>query len=307
MKRFLAIFVISALVVSSLCVTASAYGGYAHWEIATRVVTIENISASNNYATAYKSGCLLADIGRVSWDKKYGVDSDSQTFARKMMSISAPNMQGTYFARGWQSHVYQDAAKDLDAIVGSDGYFAYGRVDEYLRDKMDISCPINGTANMYVVYDMIRTAYYQLTGFSPTNAQIDDEIETMFFMYNSLIAMNVLGMNATQIAEMNSQFDEIAENCYSTSSLYSLNSGGEPTNISSLYDYALNEREKESKKAQSFSLESQAKNYAHIDIVCVDEYGGAEVRFVIEDYDAYAELVELNAKLLFDNTKFEVS
>ena len=76
---------------------------------------------------------------------------------------------------------------------------------------------------MYVNYALIRDTYNALhSSFSPSNTQIDDEIEDMFFLYHLQIALNVLGMNAQQISNMDNQFITLAQKCYSTNSIYSV-------------------------------------------------------------------------------------
>lgn len=264
-----------------------------------------NISTSNNYSTAYMSGVLLADIGKSSWDDDY-TTSDSSTFANKMMEIDAPNTQGTYFARGWKSHVYQDTNGDVSAILDDgDSYRVNcGQIDEYLRDDLKIDCPINGTANLYVVYEMIRDTYNELDGFSPTNAEIDAEIEDMYFLYQAQIGLNFSGMSSTQITRMNNQFDDLAENCYSTRSSKSVDTS-QNTVLSSM-DLIQRERNNPTKRAALAEIEDSAKQYAHLEKVS-EENGVTELRFVITNPTAYQALAEQHANLVLKDTEFDIA
>lgn len=305
MKKILSSVLVALLIVSVLPVNAFAFGGYAHWDIADRAVEANNISTNNNYAAAYMSGCLLADIGKYSWDDDY-TESDSGTFANKMMSIEAPNMQGTYFARGWLSHVYQDSNGNVGAILNDgDSYRVNcGQIDEYLRDDLEIDCPINGTANLYVVYEMIRNTYAALDGFSPTNSQIDKQIENMYFLYHAQIALNFSGMSEAQISRMNEQFDDLAENCYSTKASKNI-SANQNADLSSM-DLIQRERNNPGKREMLESIEESAQQYAHLETVS-EENGVAELRFVITDPEAYQALAEQHANLIMKGTEFDIA
>ena len=305
MKKIFSGVLVALLIVAVLPVNAFAFGGYAHWDIADRAVDANNISTSNNYATAYMSGCLLADIGKYSWDSNY-TDSDTSTFANKMMEIEAPNTQGTYFARGWLSHVYQDTNGNVSTILNDgDSYRVNcGQIDEYLRDDLEIDCPINGTANLYVVYEMIRNTYAALDNFSPTNAQIDAQIENMYFLYHAQIALNFSGMSETQIDRMNDQFDDLAENCYSTEVSRSI-SANQNAVLSSM-DLIQRERNNPDKREALKSIEESAKQYAHLETVS-EENGVAELRFVITDPEAYQALAEQHANLIMKDTEFDIA
>lgn len=305
MKKILSGVLVALLIVAVLPVNAFAFGGYAHWDIADRAVDANNISTSNNYATAYMSGCLLADIGKYSWDSDY-TTSDSSAFANKMMEIEAPNTQGTYFARGWLSHVYQDSNGNVGTILNDgDSYRVNcGQIDEYLRDDLEIDCPINGTANLYVVYEMIRDTYAALDDFSPTNAQIDTQIENMYFLYHAQIALNFSGMSEAQIDRMNDQFDDLAENCYSTEVSRSI-SANQNAVLSSM-DLIQRERNNPDKREALKSIEESAKQYAHLETVS-EENGVAELRFVITDPEAYQALAEQHANLIMKDTEFDIA
>lgn len=304
-RRLVSLCLATALMLSVCSVEAFAFGGYAHWEIADRAVDENNIPTTNNYAQAYMSGTLLADIGKANWDNKY-TKSDSLEFAQKMMEITPPNVQGTYFARGWRSHVYQDANGSVSSILNDgDGYRVNcGQIDEYLRDDLDISCPINGTANLYVVYEMIRNTYKALDGFEPTNDQIDAEIEAMYLAYHTQIALNFSGMNATQINNMNAQFNNLAETCYITSaSMININENTYMQNsVTSVEDLFQRERNNPNKRDSILQIEEDAKMYAHLELISYKN-GVAELQFVINDYDAYQGLVDQYANIIAENTE----
>lgn len=304
MKRVISVILFLCLMFT-FNISASAFGGYAHWEIANRVVDKKGISSTNDYDIAYKSGTLIADIGRYSWDSDYTA-SDSRAFVAKMMSLTGTNTLYKYFARGWQSHVYQDIEGSVAEIFGgdSDNYsLKCGRIDEYLRDKQKINCPINGTDVTYVCYDLIRSTYKALDNFSPTNAQINTQISNMYSQYHTLIALNVLGMDQTQINAMNSQFNNLASYCYQTSSIYAsnnyslnlLNSFAEKNGIASkidLNELIISEKKNPLKKNRIEKIEEQIDSISYIKTIETYENGDAKVLFVIEDQQAYDILIK---------------
>lgn len=305
MKRTISFLIALILICTMGCVNAFAFGGYAHWNIACRAVSEYGISNTQNYADAFKTGCLLADIGYANWDDKY-TKSDSADFAATMMSVSPFNEQARYFARGWQAHVYQDTEGSVSNIVNSLSYrTGCGKIDEYLRDELDISCPINGTANMYICYEIIRDTYEALNNFSPTNDEIDSEIEEMFDAYNLQIGLNFFSMSDSEISAMNTQFDELAEDCYSTSSLYTIDNKSKVITYSERMDFIKTESNKPAKKPIADSFKKQLKEYTHLEIISVDEYGGATVRYVIDNEIAYQNIIEQYCELIVMDTIYE--
>lgn len=305
MKKILPGVIAALLLVMVLPVNAFAFGGYAHWDIAGRAVVANNIPTTNNYSNAYMSGVLLADIGKYSWDNDYTV-SDSNTFANKMISIVAPNMQGTYFARGWLSHVYQDNYGNVAAILddGDNYRVNCGQIDEYLRDDLKINCPINGTANLYVVYEMIRNTYAALDGFSPTNAEIDKQIKNMYFLYHVQILLNFSGMSEKQIKRLNDQFDDLAENCYSTNASSSTSSSQNV--VLSSMDLIQRERSNPAKYESLEAIVDSVTEYAYLETVS-EENGVTELRYVITDYEAYEDLAEQYVSLIMKDTESDIS
>jgi hypothetical protein len=244
---------------------------------------------------------LLADIGKAHWDNNY-TTSDTDIFASTMQSL-ATTTQGTYFARGWASHFYQDTYGDVAEIIDDgDSYrINCGQIDEYLRDKLKISCPINGTDNLYVVYELIRNTYNQLNGFSPSNTAIDNEIQDMCFLYHTQILLNFSGMSTAQITRMNNQFDMLAQDCYSTSRL-----GNTMDSNNENMDFIIAERANKAKHAQIAVIEEQAHNVAHMETVRVVD-GLTELKFVIDDPEAYQDLLEQHVALLLEGTEYEQS
>ncbi len=300
-----AVLVMIVLTMTVFSVNAHAFGGYAHWEIARRAVSENNIPTSNNYAYAYMSGALLADIGKNSWDNKYTV-SDCAEFAKKMMEIDPPNNQGTYFARGWSSHVYQDTHGSVSQILDDgDSYRVNcGQIDEYLRDTLKKTCPINGTDNLYVVYDLIRDTYEALDGFSPKDSEINSEIESMYFLYNMQILLNFSGMSTAQIQRMNDQFDELAKNCYSTTSNLLIDHYYNDS-ITTM-DLIQRERSNYVKADALAKIEEAAKDCAHLETISYSD-GVAELRFVIDDPETYFALAKQHAELIIEGTEFDIS
>lgn len=300
--------VLTALLLASVSNTESyAFGGYAHWQIATRTFTMHGIPTADNKALAYMSGTLLADIGKSTWDNNYTA-SDSDTFANKMLEISSVNAQADYFAAGWKSHVYQDTYGSVSDILGStdnDGYRVNcGQIDEYLRDTLGINSPINGTHNLYVSYEKIRNTYAALHNFSPTNAEIDQEIEDMFFLYDSQIALNFSGMSATQIANMNTQFEELARNCYSSTANINVENAID-SDMCTVEDIMYQERYNPAKRDRIEEIEAKAQACVHLEVIGYEE-GATIVTFVIDNPTEYQSLLEQHTNVIKENTILEV-
>ena len=311
MKRIISIIIVALLICSACCVNGFAFGGYAHWEIARRAANYHNIPTGRNQDDAFMAGCLLADIGKSTWDNSY-TTSDSIEFATKMMSISKATEQDSYFARGWQAHVYQDLNGSVNGILNDgDSYRVNcGQIDEYLRDELDIDCPINNSNGVYVCYDQIKNTYKALDNFTPTTNEIMQEIEDMYFLYNSQIALNFSSMSATQISNMNNQFNNLAQNCYSTSLLNSTTNNLSLTsnnNAEDSMELILAERKNPMKKSIAQSIEAQASDFAHLETISVDDNGNAFVRLVFDNEEAYFQLVEQHAALIGQNTSFTKS
>lgn len=189
-----------------------AWGGYAHWETARRTAVYRGLTDST-YQKFYKSGALFADIGRFAWDASGWTVSDSVKFADKMIQLSksesySNGSSAKYFAAGWRAHVQQDASIDLTKFRSK------GWIDEYLRDELGIKCPINGTESYGLNYQLIRDTYSTLDGFSPTNAQIDQQIGFMYSLYNAQIAANFSGWTSAERTFINSEIDRVSKLCY---------------------------------------------------------------------------------------------
>lgn len=302
LKKSLVLAIAAVIILASNPVESQAFGGYAHWEIARRTVDIKYLDA---YELPYMSGTLLADIGRATWDSSY-TSSDDVSFANKMMEIAYNNSttSTTFFARGWRGHVYQDSNGDVSAIINDGDLYRVncGQIDEYLRDTLEIDCPINGGASFWVSYDLIRDTYAALDNFSPTNAEIDEEIENMFLLYQSQILLNASGMSDAQIERMNSQFDSLAQNSYIT--VYTQTVDENLLSSETDIDIMQRERYNVEKKAAINAIEAEAKKCTHVEVISGNS-AGAEVKLVIDDPAHYQKLVEEHASLILSETEFE--
>ncbi len=308
MKKILLCFV-SAFVVSSLLTSsASAFGGYSHWEIANRTVEYENISTSNNKALAYKTGSILADIGKSHWDAEYTV-SDSWTFANKIMELDTISTAGPYFARGWYSHVYQDTYGDVSAIIADGGNYSAncGQIDEYLRDDLGLKCPINDSSmNIWIDFDLIRDTYSELDNFAPTNYEISDEIEALYTRYDALILLNFQSMNSEQITRMETQFDDLAQNCYHTSvplSAASKSSGVSYNSYDELEVLFDSQRSNADKAKDIAEIEAQIDEVTHLQIISCDG-NGSLVKYVVDDNEAYEKLLVEYVNIILEDINY---
>lgn len=102
---------------------------------------------SDGEKDAFLSGMVYADIGRAEFDKKAGVDSDSDVFAEEMEK-TAETSEEKWFARGFKMHVVQDReTKKFLKEVLDHGYSSYSEyavdcatVDSYFLKKYGILC-----------------------------------------------------------------------------------------------------------------------------------------------------------------------
>lgn len=195
--------------------TAQAFGGYAHWQISGKVMDNAGVT-SGNTRRQYQSGTLMADLGKMNWDTYY-TTTDGYTFSAKVRDIGVASKFGSrmFFGRGWYDHYIQDTKGAVANISGGPSSYRVkcGWIDEYLRDKRGIVTPINGKTYAYVDYDSIRGAYKALDNFSPTDAQIDTEINRMYAGYHQAILLNIQGMSSSEVTSMDNEFARVAKLC----------------------------------------------------------------------------------------------
>lgn len=204
-KKVISIILVCTIIASMSVLNSFAFGGYAHWWMGNYIASS---SGKNSTAKlAYKSGCLLADIGKTLWDNQYGYDSDQYNMALSMyLNVSMnPNNYDNYAAYmyyGWRDHYHQDLYGRVSNTNPPHTNYKYncGWIDEYLRDELaDISYPIrnNELSELYIDYQLIRDSYNALCGYSPTNFAIKTEIIAMFAAYDLQITLNIKGWSQT--------------------------------------------------------------------------------------------------------------
>lgn len=289
-KKLISAGLCVALLGTTMVMPSYAFHGYSHWDIARRVAVSKNIPTANNQRLIYQSGTLAADLGKaIGWDDTHGVNSDSSTFSNKIVSL-ADTTNEKWFAAGWRDHVTQDTRGDvMNNISSSHTNYTLkcGWLDEYLRDTRNISCPINGTANLFLSYGLIRETYDELCNFSPTDAQINSAISKMYSAYNSAILANFYGMNSTEISEMDAEFDRVAALCGGTN----INSiGGDVEVLKTEVDAVVDLMNSESNKEEVDAILCEIEEVTELQTVSSDgEF--TELKFVIVDEDAYNELL----------------
>lgn len=192
-------------------IKASAWGGYSHWEMGQRIS--DNYNYSDIEKLNFSSGSLLADIGRLSWDRKY-TSSDSEKFSDEMLSI-ASNSSAINFANGWMAHYTQDTAGALSNIDGGPSSYRVkcGWVDEYLRDHKNLNSPINNTCDVWVDYDLIKSTYDNLHNFNPSNKEIDREIKKMYVAFDLQLMVNISGWSNSEIGGIENELNRTVELC----------------------------------------------------------------------------------------------
>lgn len=243
MKKFISLVLVIVTSFSLFIVNGSAFGGYAHYTMGALIAAESD--RSDKLKLAYASGCLLADIGRTTWDTKlrkwykendypaeyYEKDnkkyyaSDEYLFTEAMYDVSKKvdgfSASSKVMAYGWRDHYIQDRYGEISKIT-SRPWKKYsldcGWIDEYLRDESVFSdYPIQDNAldEIYISYALIRKTYEAITNgeISPSNDEIKEEIKDMFAAYDALIFANTSGWSETQISEINNELLRTMELC----------------------------------------------------------------------------------------------
>ncbi len=98
---------------------ANALFGNTHFNICKKVIEKTDHTLSKSEQIAFLSGSVYADIGRFKFDKKTGIDSDSDKFINEMKKF-AKTSEEHWFVRGFEAHVLQDTVtgKFLNETLG---------------------------------------------------------------------------------------------------------------------------------------------------------------------------------------------
>jgi hypothetical protein len=195
----------------------NAFGGYTHYNICVRVVKNDFLELTAKEKTAYISGATIADIGWFNWDKKYALKSDGQNFADKMIEIASKSedSEKKYFSLGWADHVIQDEKGSVGKIFGEAITKNYkircSILDAYIARKYAVNI---AAKNLFIPKDLIRKTYVELLNFSPTDEELESEINRItfaFIMGQIFFAQCTLTKEQIEIAE--AQLDELTKLC----------------------------------------------------------------------------------------------
>lgn len=221
-KKFISTVLIICLIFTCFSIPAYAFGGYAHWYMGNHIASLSNKSATAKLA--YKSGCLLADIGRISWDDEYEYNSDSYNMSLSMFLLvdvypDEFDSYAKYMYCGWRDHYHQDQYGSVNSLnpPHNDYKWNCGWIDEYLRDDLEnLDYPIrhNDFDELYIDYELISRAYELLCGFAPTETQIKNQIRLMFAAYDFQISMNFTGWDETDKTNIINELDRCVNYCY---------------------------------------------------------------------------------------------
>ena len=219
-KKIISIVLGLSICLSAFTINASAFGGYMHWSIATlRMSLDDSVNLDEEIKLAYKSGCLLADIGAVFMDNNSNFNTDGLAFTQAIydLAMSSDDELTEAFAFGWRDHYIQDTTGNANYLyydnqtVGP--YNNYhkncGWIDEFFRDSyidedLNVSLvddyPINGltTNPIYVNYNLIKGAYSHLDESVPSTATINANISAMCAAYDAFILLNTKGWTEAQ-------------------------------------------------------------------------------------------------------------
>lgn len=119
-----------------------AFGGYTHYYICSKVIYIdENLkNLSEEEKLAYKSGSVIADVGRFYFDDFFPA-SDEEIFKNELikMAMQDNDKKLKLFALGWSDHVIQDkhTSKIFNKIFENTQNYRIrcGKCDTYFYEK----------------------------------------------------------------------------------------------------------------------------------------------------------------------------
>lgn len=208
MKKITALLLVLVTSFSLFTVNVSAFGGYMHWTIASIITELgDSSSISDDEKLAYKSGCLLADVGAVLMDGYKDISTDSYEFTRKLydLAMSENSELSKAFAFGWRDHYIQDTTGNANYLYNPNNFGPYDRdnyhknygwIDEYLRDELqpvdDYPIQNNSISQMYVNYDLIQDTYEALGVSAPFKTTINANIILMCVAYDFFILQNTI-------------------------------------------------------------------------------------------------------------------
>lgn len=227
-RKIVSLLLCCIMVISMGTVSASAFGGYTHWTMAALIAALDT-NRSDQAKLAYMSGCLLADIGKSTWDGDTSIDSDSYTFTKKMYDLSKSiedlSASAKIMAYGWRDHYIQDKKGDTDNTTSPYAEMSNQRlrykfncawIDEYFRDEIQlVDSPIQDGEldGIYVSYKLINRTYQALANFSPTVEDIQNEILDMFALYDLAILGNAQGWEEDEAESIINEMDRVIALC----------------------------------------------------------------------------------------------
>lgn len=277
MKKIISIILALCIIVTMFTFSASAFGGYMHWTIASIRMDLDDaLELDDDIKLAYKSGCLLADIGAALMDHYKDFDTDKFEFTQAIydLAISQNSELGKAFAFGWRDHYLQDNLGDAHHLYNDDGSWGpydnylinYGWIDEFLRDEYQLidDYPIqsNSISEMYVNYDLIQGAYRRLGDSAPLKTTINANIISMCIMFDTLILLNTKTWTSEQISRILLETLVMAFSSYGINEVpppESVNKNSEPTNEKLSFSeqvFSLITEQEMTELSQYYSIES---------------------------------------------------
>ena len=225
-RKIVSLLLCCIMVISMGTVSASAFGGYTHWTMAALIAALDT-NRSDQAKLAYMSGCLLADIGKSTWDGDTSIESDKYTFTKKMYDLSKSiedlSASAKIMAYGWRDHYIQDelgSVDNTDTPYSKSNKLYYrltcGWIDEYFRDEIKlVDSPIQDgeISEIYVSYKLINRTYRALSDLNPTVEEIQDEILDMFALYDLAILGNLQGWNEEEAKSIIDEMDRVIGLC----------------------------------------------------------------------------------------------
>ena len=197
-----------------------AFGGYTHYYICSKVVCGEENfkNLSEEEKLAYKSGAVMADVGRFYFDDFFPA-SDEETFKNELINISlkSDDKKLKLFALGWSDHVIQD--RHVSEVFGrlfkriTNYRIGCGKCDSYVYGDVGYL----SEDKLFSPYSMIKQTYNKFTikniPLKVKNKTIKKEVFKilMAFYAQSWLGMMGLSVEESQIAEK--EFKNLALLC----------------------------------------------------------------------------------------------
>ena len=204
------IYVLVLISIFIFTYSLKAFGGYTHYYICLKVANHDEHlkSLSEEEKLAYKSGAVIADVGRFYFDDFYPA-SDEKIFKDQLIKVASrcDDIKLKLFALGWSDHVIQDrhTSEIFNRIFQSTKNYRIrcGKCDSHVYEKTGylsndvLFCPSKFIKSTYKQFKLNDTSL------KIKNKTIKKEISKILkaFYAQSWLGFNSLSEGESKIAK----------------------------------------------------------------------------------------------------------